>query len=324
MAGKILGYDYTTMLWAPYGPLWRNHRRIASTEILSSHRLNLLVDIRADEVRSLVKRLCEIGGDKGVVIKEALFELTSNVMMRMIAGKRIYGEAVESTEANNFRQVVKELMETVPTSAVDFFPFLKYLGVHKSLEKRLKSISVRFKRLYASMESDHGVSTQSPVQMTRELKGKYYLADGGYGDRKGFMPPFRKVRYHLKEYTNNPPENEKELFNLRHSSLRMCVERAFGVLKKRFRVLDAEPFWPFKTQVDVVLACCVIHNYLRGIDPNDPIAREVDMEMNSQDARAPLTRREVREETKECVKKRNAISLVMWTAYKAYKKPRTM
>ncbi|XP_021860979.2 protein ALP1-like isoform X2 [Spinacia oleracea] len=141
-------------------------------------------------------------------------------------------------------------------------------------------------------------------------QGKYYLADGGYGDRKGFMPPFRKVRYHLKEYTNNPPEN-KELFNLRHSSLRMCVERAFGVLKKRFRVLDAEPFWPFKTQVDVVLACCVIHNYLRGVDPNDPIAREVDMEMNSQDARAPLTQREVREETKECVKKRNAISLAM-------------
>ncbi|XP_056688452.1 uncharacterized protein [Spinacia oleracea] len=150
-------------------------------------------------------------------------------------------------------------------------------------------------------------------------QGKYYMADGGYGDRKGFMHPFRQVRYHLKEYTNNPPENEKELFNLRHSSLRMCVERAFGVLKKRFRVLDAEPFWPFKTQVDVVLACCVIHNYLRGIDPNDPIAREVDMEMNSQDARAPLTRREVREETKECVKKRNAISLVMWTAYKVKK-----
>ncbi|XP_056688451.1 uncharacterized protein [Spinacia oleracea] len=152
-------------------------------------------------------------------------------------------------------------------------------------------------------------------------QGKYYLDDGGYGDRKGFMPPFRKVRYHLKEYTNNPPENEKELFNLRHSSLRMCVERAFSVLKKRFRVLDAEPFWPLKTQVDVVLACCVIHNYLRGVDPNDPIAREADMEMNSQDARAPLTRREVREETKECVKKRNAISLAMWTAYK---KPRTL
>ncbi len=58
------------------------------------------------------------------------------------------------------------------------------------------------------------------------------LGDGGYGDRKGLMPPFRCTRYHLKEYTDNPPLNEQELFNLRHSSLRMCIERVFGVLKK--------------------------------------------------------------------------------------------
>uniref|UniRef100_A0A803L0F1 DDE Tnp4 domain-containing protein n=1 Tax=Chenopodium quinoa TaxID=63459 RepID=A0A803L0F1_CHEQI len=60
------------------------------------------------------------------------------------------------------------------------------------------------------------------------------------------MPPYRHIRYHLKEYTNNPPENERELFNLRHSSLRMVVERAFGVLKKRFRVLDASHFGRMK------------------------------------------------------------------------------
>ncbi|KMT01526.1 hypothetical protein BVRB_9g215300 [Beta vulgaris subsp. vulgaris] len=147
-------------------------------------------------------------------------------------------------------------------------------------------------------------------------EGKYYLADAGYGDRKGFMPPFRRVRYHLKEYANNPPENERELFNLRHSSLRMCIERAFGVLKKRFRVLDAEPFWSFETQVDVVLACCVIHNYLRGVDPNDEITREADLEIASQDTRTSLSRKEVREETKECVKKRDAIALAMWNSYK--------
>lgn len=146
--------------------------------------------------------------------------------------------------------------------------------------------------------------------------------DAGYGDRKGFMPPYRGVRYHLKEYTNNPPENERELFNLRHSSLRMCVERAFGVFKKRFRVLDAEPYWPYVTQVDVVLACCVLHNYLRGVDPNDPITREVEVEMEStQDSIiVTRTRREIREENKECVRKRNAIALAMW---RAYKRPRT-
>jgi len=68
------------------------------------------------------------------------------------------------------------------------------------------------------------------------------LLDSGYALRKGFIP-YKKVRYHLKEFDeSSPPTNAKELFNLRHSSLRISIERAFGVLKKRFRVLDAEPF----------------------------------------------------------------------------------
>ena len=71
------------------------------------------------------------------------------------------------------------------------------------------------------------------------IVGKYYLVDCGYGAKPGFLPPFRGVRYHLKEWGNdNRPENEKELFNLRHSQLRVTVERAFGSLKNRFKFLD--------------------------------------------------------------------------------------
>ena len=43
------------------------------------------------------------------------------------------------------------------------------------------------------------------------------------------------------------------------------------MLKKRFQVLDAEPFWSFETQVEVVLACCVISNHIIGVDPTDYI-----------------------------------------------------
>ncbi|PPD90763.1 hypothetical protein GOBAR_DD12308 [Gossypium barbadense] len=81
-------------------------------------------------------------------------------------------------------------------------------------------------------------------------EGKYYLADAGYGIRNGYITPYRGVRYHLKEFRVQGPKNAKELFNLRHSSLRIMVERVFGILKKRFRELDAEPFWNFQTQSD--------------------------------------------------------------------------
>ncbi|KAF8376684.1 hypothetical protein HHK36_031647 [Tetracentron sinense] len=152
----------------------------------------------------------------------------------------------------------------------------------------------------------------------RVPEGKYLLGDAGYGLRNGFIPPYRGVRYHLKEYSNHSPENEKELFNLRHSSLRTTVERAFGVLKKRFRVLDAEPYWSYKTQVDIILACCVLHNHIMGVDPTDNITRDVERELQSETQGTQLirrTQREEREENREWAIKRDAIANAMYNDY---------
>jgi hypothetical protein len=52
----------------------------------------------------------------------------------------------------------------------------------------------------------------------------------------------------LLEYgPKNKPTNARELFNLRHSSLRVTIERAFGALKNRFKILDNKPFHTFKS-----------------------------------------------------------------------------
>ncbi|KAH1082651.1 hypothetical protein J1N35_022412 [Gossypium stocksii] len=59
----------------------------------------------------------------------------------------------------------------------------------------------------------------------RISEGKYYLADAGYGIRNGYITTYRGVRYHLKEFSTQGPENANELFNLRHSSLRITIEQ---------------------------------------------------------------------------------------------------
>ena len=76
------------------------------------------------------------------------------------------------------------------------------------------------------------------------------------------------------------PTNARELFNLRHSSLRVTVERAFGALKNRFRIIDNRPFHPFKTQVKLVLACCIIHNWILGFGGDEVIPVESTWEPN--------------------------------------------
>ncbi|WVZ89944.1 hypothetical protein U9M48_036289 [Paspalum notatum var. saurae] len=102
--------------------------------------------------------------------------------------------------------------------------------------------------------------------------GKFYLVDAGYAVRPGFLPPYRATRYHLREFGNNRPRDQRELFNLRHSSLRVTVERAFGALKNRFKILYNKPFHPYKTQVKLVLACCILHNWIlrHGVDEHVP------------------------------------------------------
>ena len=87
-----------------------------------------------------------------------------------------------------------------------------------------------------------GVQTCALPISDYERVDKYYLGDAGYGVRKGIISPYHGVRYHLKEFSDNLPRNDKELFNLRHSSLCTSIERCFGVLKKRFHVLDVELF----------------------------------------------------------------------------------
>ncbi|KAK1685842.1 hypothetical protein QYE76_046690 [Lolium multiflorum] len=93
--------------------------------------------------------------------------------------------------------------------------------------------------------------------------GKFYLGDDGYACRPGILPLFRKTRYHLNEFSAKYRSlNARELFNLRHSRLRVTIERAFAALKNRFKVLDQKPFHTFDTQVTLVLACCILHNWI--------------------------------------------------------------
>ncbi|PPD67962.1 hypothetical protein GOBAR_DD35160 [Gossypium barbadense] len=145
-------------------------------------------------------------------------------------------------------------------------------------------------------------------------EGKCYIADAGYGIRNRYITPYRGVRYHLKEFSAQGPENVKELFNLRHSSLRITIECVFGILKKRFRVLDAEPFWNFQTQVDIVLACCIIHNHIMRVDPSDLLNQGL-YEEESDLIIPTLTEREEREEAREWSAKRDEIAQTMWTNY---------
>lgn len=76
-------------------------------------------------------------------------------------------------------------------------------------------------------------------------RGTYYLVDAGYTNGEGFLAPYRGQRYHLNEWNNGrQPRNPKELFNMKHSTARNVIERAFGILKNDGQFLGVLLFIP--------------------------------------------------------------------------------
>lgn len=61
--------------------------------------------------------------------------------------------------------------------------------------------------------------------------------------------------------------NKEELFNLRHAQARNVIERIFGVLKRRFRILLIPPEYSVKVQAQIPSALCAIHNFIQIHDP---------------------------------------------------------
>ncbi|RWR86206.1 putative nuclease HARBI1 [Cinnamomum micranthum f. kanehirae] len=104
------------------------------------------------------------------------------------------------------------------------------------------------------------------LERFRQVCRKYYLVDAGYGNTPNYIAPYRGVRYHLREFARGSigPQDAKELFNLRHSSLRNAIERVFGVIKNHFPILKNTSSHSFDTVTDVIIACCTLHNFIHS------------------------------------------------------------
>jgi hypothetical protein len=93
---------------------------------------------------------------------------------------------------------------------------------------------------------------------------KYYLVDSGYPNRKGYLAPYKGQKYHISEWQNaRQPIRSKEVFNYAHSSLCNVIERSFGVLKMKWRILLSLPSFSLKKQSKIIIACMTLHNFIR-------------------------------------------------------------
>lgn len=83
-------------------------------------------------------------------------------------------------------------------------------------------------------------------------ENSHLVGDSAYTIHKHLLVPFRN---------NGHLTDQQIYFNNSLSSVRVTIERAFGLLKNRFRrILNCCPLTDMEFIPKYVLACCVLHN----------------------------------------------------------------
>ncbi|TYI01607.1 hypothetical protein ES332_A11G213400v1 [Gossypium tomentosum] len=140
-ASKILGYDFAMFGFAPYGPYWREIRKITTIELLSNHRIDMLKHIRVSE-------LSKGNGGSGVSVdmKQWFGDLTHNIALRMVGGKRYFGPNAdcEEAEARRCEKVMRDFIHLfgvfVLSDAIPFLRWLDFLGYEKAMKRTAKEL----------------------------------------------------------------------------------------------------------------------------------------------------------------------------------------
>lgn len=182
-AGRYTTYDYSDMLWSPYGAHWRRLRKVCLTELFSAARLDSYEHIRHEEVRVLLRDLHRAtttttvsGRCAAVVIKEYLFTATLGMISRMVLGKK-YVEKAEGTPSSEaapamtpeeFTRIMDEffLLNGV-LNVGDFIPWLEWLDL-QGYVGRMKKISRTLNAFMERVLDEHNER--------RRLEGESFVA----------------------------------------------------------------------------------------------------------------------------------------------------
>lgn len=120
------------------------------------------------------------------------------------------------------------------------------------------------------------------------------------------------------------PVNAKELFNLCHAQAHNVIERIFGVLKQRFRILLLPSHYQLDFQACIPVALCALQNFIKEIDhnegaiPTDPSQAAYTPFFSDNDDSGGFISEDDEEENSEVKLRRKNIANEMWRSYLNY------
>ncbi|CAN1342417.1 Cytochrome P450 CYP82J17, partial [Linum perenne] len=165
---EYLTYNYAGFAASPYGAYWRNVRKLAVTQLLSSYRLKSLLHVQVSEVGMLMKELHQLcicgdgdgGGDSSsvVVISDLFQQLSSNSITSLIAED-------DGEEGEQIGEQIKEFMrlcgEFVPG---DMVPCMGWMNSLPGPVKSMKRIARKLDEVMESWITEHKMKRMNSLK----------------------------------------------------------------------------------------------------------------------------------------------------------------
>ncbi|KAI3995872.1 hypothetical protein MKX01_039860 [Papaver californicum] len=179
VALKYMGYDNLVFGFAPYGPYWQELRKIVNREFLSQSKLEFLKHVWDSEIKTSIEELHNkvcLNVKSLVDMKQWFSDLTINISLKLIVGKRYLGSCSASDDevdrARRCQKAVREFFRLARFVPSDGLPCLRWLdlgGFERDMKKTGGELDVllqgwlkehKMKKEISSLQSKEGSSEQ--------------------------------------------------------------------------------------------------------------------------------------------------------------------
>ncbi|KAL7104476.1 hypothetical protein ACP275_08G247300 [Erythranthe tilingii] len=166
-AAKHISYDGRNIVFSQYGSYWRDMRKLATLNLLSTSKISQFQPVRKAELRLAVDSLRRAAAGREIVdVSEMIMATIGDMVCLMVFGRKFAGGELGG---NGFKSVIDETFQVAAKPNLgDFFPYMGTIDL-QGLTRRMKELSRTFDGFLEKIIDDHVLQNKQEKKETQDF-----------------------------------------------------------------------------------------------------------------------------------------------------------
>ncbi|KAL2318835.1 hypothetical protein Fmac_032711 [Flemingia macrophylla] len=168
---RKLSYNGLDLGFAPYGPCWRELKKLCIVHLFSAQRVQSFRPVREHEVAQMIRNLSQPHDGASVNLTEAVMSFNNSLICRIALGKKYGREYEEVVDRRSRLQVMLNEAQALLAEFYfsDYFPLLGWLDRLRGTLSRLDKSFHELDAFYERVIRDHIDSAKSGKTNDKEV-----------------------------------------------------------------------------------------------------------------------------------------------------------